>query len=133
MAEDASSKKFLDSDKGKGKKVGGPFVSMTEKGGKNKNNNQNKGKKRGLRKTIIVLVLTRNQNWNVRNVAKLVTSKGIAVEVDAFAWWNDSGATTHVCKDHCWFKTYEPVEDKSVFYMSDDHFTPVDGKGSVAL
>ncbi|GJR28425.1 hypothetical protein Tco_1104657 [Tanacetum coccineum] len=104
-----------------------------EKGGKNKNNNQNKGKKRGLRKTIIVLVLTRNQNWNVRNVAKLVTSKGIAVEVDAFAWWNDSGATTHVCKEHCWFKTYEPVEDKSVFYMSDDHFTPVDGKGSVAL
>ncbi|GKE42344.1 hypothetical protein Tco_1469628, partial [Tanacetum coccineum] len=33
------------------------------------------------------------------------------VQVDAIAWWIDSGATTHVCKDRCWFKTYEPVED----------------------
>ncbi|GKA07542.1 zinc finger, CCHC-type containing protein [Tanacetum coccineum] len=33
-----------DSDKGKGKEVGGPFVNMTEKG-KNKHNKQNKGKK----------------------------------------------------------------------------------------
>nr|GEZ33381.1 zinc finger, CCHC-type [Tanacetum cinerariifolium] len=53
--------------------------------------------------------------------------------VDAIAWWIDSGATTHVCKDRCWFKTYEPVEDGSVLYMGDDHFAPVHGKGSVAL
>ncbi|GJS23362.1 zinc finger, CCHC-type containing protein [Tanacetum coccineum] len=37
--------------------------------------------------------------------------------VDAIAWWIDSGATTHVCKDRLWFKTYEPVEDGSVLYM----------------
>ncbi|GKA70895.1 zinc finger, CCHC-type containing protein [Tanacetum coccineum] len=55
------------------------------------------------------------------------------VQVDAIAWWTDSGATTHVCKDHCWFKTYEPVEDGSVLYMGDDHFAPVHGKGSVVL
>nr|GEV67761.1 AP-4 complex subunit mu [Tanacetum cinerariifolium] len=36
--------------------------------------------------------------------------------VDAIAWWIDSGATTHVRKDLCWFKTYEPVEDESVLY-----------------
>ncbi|GJX82128.1 zinc finger, CCHC-type containing protein [Tanacetum coccineum] len=53
--------------------------------------------------------------------------------VDAIAWWIDSGDTTHVCKDHCWFKTYEPVEDGFVLYMGDDHFTPVHGKGSVVL
>ncbi|GJR62244.1 zinc finger, CCHC-type containing protein [Tanacetum coccineum] len=53
--------------------------------------------------------------------------------VDAIAWWIDSGATTHVCKDRCWFKTYEPVEDGSVLYMGDDHFAPVHGKGSVVL
>nr|GEX73419.1 zinc finger, CCHC-type [Tanacetum cinerariifolium] len=47
--------------------------------------------------------------------------------------WIDSGATTHVCKDRCWFKTYEPVEDGSVLYMGDDYFAPVHGKGSVAL
>nr|GEZ15703.1 zinc finger, CCHC-type [Tanacetum cinerariifolium] len=83
------------SDKGKGKKVGGLFVNMTEEGGKNK-----------------------------------ITYK---IKVDAIVWWIDSGATTHVCKDHCWFKTFEPVEDGSVLYMSDDHFAPVHGKGSVAL
>ncbi|GKD65183.1 hypothetical protein Tco_1307291, partial [Tanacetum coccineum] len=53
--------------------------------------------------------------------------------VDAITWWIDSGAMTHVCKDHCWFKTYEPVKDGFVLYMGDEHFTPVHGKGSVAL
>nr|GEV69014.1 zinc finger, CCHC-type [Tanacetum cinerariifolium] len=52
---------------------------------------------------------------------------------DAIAWWIDSGATTHVCKDRCWFMTYEPVEDGSILYMGDDHFTSVHGKGSVVL
>ncbi|GJR98244.1 hypothetical protein Tco_0270418 [Tanacetum coccineum] len=72
-------------------------------------------------RTIVVLVPTRNQRWNVGSVARLVTSKEIAVvekritqmmevwerglstnpktKVDAIAWWIDSGATTHVCKD----------------------------------
>nr|GEU54122.1 zinc finger, CCHC-type [Tanacetum cinerariifolium] len=45
--------------------------------------------------------------------------------VDAIAWWIDSGTTTHVFKDRCWFKTYEPVEDGSVLYMGDDHFALV--------
>nr|GEZ02414.1 zinc finger, CCHC-type [Tanacetum cinerariifolium] len=110
-------------------KVFGPSVNMTKEGG--------------------------NQSWNVGSVIRLVNSKGIAVvvkrttqilvvrerglrtnpntKVDAIAWWIDSGATTHVCKDHCWFKTYEPVEDGSVLYMGDDHFAHVHGKGSVAL
>ncbi|GJU67256.1 zinc finger, CCHC-type containing protein, partial [Tanacetum coccineum] len=42
----------------------------------------------------------------------------------------NSGATTHVYKDRCWFKTYEPVEDRSVLYMGDDHFALVHEKGS---
>nr|GEU46452.1 zinc finger, CCHC-type [Tanacetum cinerariifolium] len=45
--------------------------------------------------------------------------------------WINSGATTLVCKDRCWFKTYEAVEYGSVLYMGDDHFAPVHGKGSV--
>ncbi|GJS63771.1 zinc finger, CCHC-type containing protein [Tanacetum coccineum] len=102
-----------DSDKGKGKEVVRPSVNITEKD--------------------VVLVPTRNQNWNVESVARLVTSRGIAIVVDAIAWWIDSGATTHVCKDRCWFKTYAPVEDGSVLYMGDDHFAPIHGKGSVVL
>nr|GEU31537.1 zinc finger, CCHC-type [Tanacetum cinerariifolium] len=54
-------------------------------------------------------------------------------QVDAIAWWIDSNATTHVCKDCCWFKTFEPIEDGSVLYMGDEHFDPVHHKGSVAL
>nr|GFB59623.1 zinc finger, CCHC-type [Tanacetum cinerariifolium] len=61
------------------------------------------------------------------------TNKNFYVQVDAIAWWIDSGATTHVYKDRCWFKTYEPVEDGSVLYMSDNHFAPVYEKGSVVL
>nr|GEZ72491.1 putative zinc finger, CCHC-type [Tanacetum cinerariifolium] len=53
--------------------------------------------------------------------------------VDAIAWWIDSRATTYVCKDRCWFKTYELVDDGSVLYMGDDHFALVHGKGSMAL
>nr|GEW35100.1 zinc finger, CCHC-type [Tanacetum cinerariifolium] len=91
-----------------------------------------------------------------KSVAKLATLRGIAVvetrritqglvvwekglrtnpktKVDAIAWWIDSGATTHVCKDRCWFKTYEPVKDGSVLYMGDDHFALVHGKGIVVL
>ncbi|GKC42435.1 zinc finger, CCHC-type containing protein [Tanacetum coccineum] len=84
-------------------------------------------------RTTAVLVPTRNQSWNVGSVARLVTSKGIVVVVDAIAWWIDFGAITHVCKDRCWFKSYEPMEDEFVLYMGDDHFALVHGKGSEAL
>nr|GEV20403.1 zinc finger, CCHC-type [Tanacetum cinerariifolium] len=60
-------------------------------------------------------------------------SKAFYVQVDAITWWIDSGATTHVYKDRYWFKIFEPVEDGFILYMGDDHFTPVHGKGSVAL
>nr|GEU61702.1 zinc finger, CCHC-type [Tanacetum cinerariifolium] len=61
------------------------------------------------------------------------SDKGKGKEVDAIAWWIDFSATTHVCKDRCWFKTFKPVEVGSVLYMFDEHFAHVHGKGSVAL
>ncbi|GJR29050.1 zinc finger, CCHC-type containing protein [Tanacetum coccineum] len=142
MAEDASSKKFLDfkhtlkhgkddlylvqlgshlcieeslrtqeSDKGKGKEFGRPSVNMTEEG--------------------IAVVVKRTTRMLVVRERGLRTNP--KTKVDAIAWWIDSGATTHVCKDRCWFKTFEPVEDGSVLYMGDEHFAPIHGKGSVAL
>ncbi|GJW76656.1 zinc finger, CCHC-type containing protein [Tanacetum coccineum] len=117
----------------------------------------NKTKERNVisKNTVVVRVPTRNLSWNVGSAVRLVTSRGIAVvvirrtqmlvvrerglrtipktKVDAITWWIDSGATTHVCKDRCWFKTYEPVEDGSVLYMGDDHFAPVHGKDLVII
>ncbi|GJT96809.1 zinc finger, CCHC-type containing protein [Tanacetum coccineum] len=168
-----------DSDKVKGKEVGGPSVNMTEEG-KNKHNKQNKGKKRsnennsgsssnkkpklecwkcgrtchfkrdcrsgkknnanagGSGKGSKDQSQDQGQNlvpvWNnfVKYYVSLI-SEAFYVQVDAITWWIDSGATTHVCKDRCWFKTFEPVEDGFVLYMGDEHFAPVHGKGSVAL
>nr|GEV33810.1 zinc finger, CCHC-type [Tanacetum cinerariifolium] len=152
MAEDSSSKKFLeslraqDSDKGKGKEVGGPSVNMTEEGDKNKHHKQNKGKSDPMR-TTVVSDPTRNQSWNVGKCGKTGQFKrdcrsGKKNNANAGdsekgskdqSQDQDSGATTHVCKDRCWFKTSEPVEDGSLLYMGDDHFALVHGKGSVAL
>ncbi|GJY37178.1 zinc finger, CCHC-type containing protein, partial [Tanacetum coccineum] len=107
------------SDKGKGKEVARPSVNMMKEGGKNKKPNKTKERNVVSRITTVVLVPTRNLNWNVGSVAKLVTLKRIAVvetgritqvlavrerglrtnsktKVDAIAWWIDSGATTHV-------------------------------------
>ncbi|GJW51007.1 zinc finger, CCHC-type containing protein, partial [Tanacetum coccineum] len=47
-------------------------------------------------------------------------------QVDAIVWWIDYGVSTHVCKDQCLFKTYQPVEDGYVLYMGDEN-------GSVVL
>ncbi|GKA00016.1 zinc finger, CCHC-type containing protein [Tanacetum coccineum] len=56
---------------------------------------------------------------------KLVTLKGIANVLmlatkpmdDDVTWWVDSGETVHVCKDICWFKTYESLKDGSILHM----------------
>ncbi|GKA30023.1 hypothetical protein Tco_0716268 [Tanacetum coccineum] len=41
---------------------------------------------------------------------------------DDVAWWVDSGATVHVCKDRCWFKTYESLNDGSILHMEKRQF-----------
>ncbi|GKE25476.1 zinc finger, CCHC-type containing protein, partial [Tanacetum coccineum] len=113
------------SNKGKGKEVVRPSMNMMEEGGKNKKIKQRK-------ETWIVVVETKR----IMQVL-VVREKGLRTntmtKVNAIAWWIDSGATNHVCKDRCWFKTYEPMEDRSVLYMGDGHFSPVQGKGRVVL
>nr|GFA40692.1 hypothetical protein [Tanacetum cinerariifolium] len=135
MVEDALNKKFL--------KFVGPSVNMTEEGGKNKHHKQNKGKKRSNEnnsgsssnkkpklkcwKCGKTGHFKRDFRTDKKNNANAGGSgKGLRTnpktKVDAIAWSIDSGATTHVCKDRCWFKTYKPVEDGYVLYMGDDRF-----------
>ncbi|GJW66331.1 zinc finger, CCHC-type containing protein [Tanacetum coccineum] len=138
---DEESLRAHDSDKGKGKEVGGPSVNMTEEDGHikrissgNKKNANAGGSGKGSKDHS----QDQGQNlvpvWNrfIKYSVSLI-SEAFYVQVDVIAWLIDSGATTHVCKDRCWFKTYEPVEDGYVLYMGDDHFASVHGKGSVVL
>ncbi|XP_071728713.1 uncharacterized protein [Rutidosis leptorrhynchoides] len=52
---------------------------------------------------------------------------------DDVAWWVDSGATIHVCKDRCWFKTYESVTDGSILHMGNESTTSIHGRDRVDL
>ncbi|GKA07001.1 zinc finger, CCHC-type containing protein [Tanacetum coccineum] len=49
------------------------------------------------------------------------------------AWWVDSRATVHVCKDRCWFKTYESLNDGSILHMGNESTALVHGRGCVDL
>jgi hypothetical protein len=102
-----------------GKKHDNANASGSGKGSKDRSENQGQ-------KSI------RDLNSLIKHSVSL-NSEAFYVQDDAAAWWIDSGATTHVCKDRFWFKTFVPVEDGSVLYMGDDHFAPVEGKGNVVL
>nr|GEY24036.1 hypothetical protein [Tanacetum cinerariifolium] len=52
---------------------------------------------------------------------------------DDVAWWVDYGATVHVCKDRCWFKTYKSPTDGSILHMENESTTLVHGRGCVNL
>nr|GEV40074.1 zinc finger, CCHC-type [Tanacetum cinerariifolium] len=107
MAEDSSKESLRAQDRDKGKdKETGHFKRDCHSGKKNNANAGGSGK--GLRTNP-------------------------KTKVDEIEWWIDSSATTHVCKDRCWFKTFEPVKEGSVLYMGDEHFSPVHGKINVAL
>nr|GEX88512.1 zinc finger, CCHC-type [Tanacetum cinerariifolium] len=60
-------------------------------------------------------------------------SKAYFVQDNDVAWLVDSGATVHVCKDKCWFKTYESLNDGSVLHMGNESTALVHGRGCVDL
>ncbi|GKD33685.1 zinc finger, CCHC-type containing protein, partial [Tanacetum coccineum] len=57
-------------------------------------------------------------------------SEAYFVQDDDVAWWVDSGATVHVCKDRCWFKTYESLNDGSILHMGNESTALVHGRVS---
>ncbi|GJT74489.1 zinc finger, CCHC-type containing protein [Tanacetum coccineum] len=60
-------------------------------------------------------------------------SEAYFVQGDNVAWWVESGATFHVCKDRCWFKTYESLNDGSILHMGNESIALVHRRGCVDL
>ncbi|GJY38129.1 zinc finger, CCHC-type containing protein [Tanacetum coccineum] len=150
MAEDASSKKFLgeDSDKPKGNNVVGPSVVNMVEHNNSSRYNDNKGKRKHhdntradpnkkAKPTCTKGSVDGSSNslkgQNMFNKSFQVyyvtyVSEAYFVQDDDVAWWVDSGATVHVCKDRCWFKTYE-----SLLHMGNESTALVHGRGCVDL
>ncbi|GJS68381.1 zinc finger, CCHC-type containing protein [Tanacetum coccineum] len=120
-----------DSDKPKSNNVVGPSViNMVE----HKNSsmyNDNKGKRKHHDNTRA------NPNkkakptcWKCGKTGHIKRDcKG--VNDDDVAWWVNSGATVHVCKDRCWFKTYESLNDGSILHIGNESTALVRGRGCV--
>nr|GEX29281.1 zinc finger, CCHC-type [Tanacetum cinerariifolium] len=108
--------KVLDIDKPKGNNVSGPsVVNMVE-------HNNSSRKPRHLKK-----------DYKASNVSNKANGSGTKGSDDDVAWWVDSGATVHVCKDRCWFKTYVSLNDRSILHMVNESTALVHGHGYVDL
>ncbi|GJW70593.1 zinc finger, CCHC-type containing protein [Tanacetum coccineum] len=64
---------------------------------------------------------------NFYNVLRyvLVISDAFYVRDDEVAWWVDSGATSHVCKDLRWFQVCKSIEDASFVKMRNVATEPI--------
>nr|GEW11702.1 zinc finger, CCHC-type [Tanacetum cinerariifolium] len=60
-------------------------------------------------------------------------SEAYFVQDDDIAWWVDSRATVHVCKDRCWFKTYESLNDGYILHMGNESITLGHRRGCIDL
>nr|KAJ0215368.1 hypothetical protein LSAT_V11C300106490 [Lactuca sativa] len=95
-------------------------------------------------------LLTRRLSWFVGIITSRVTSRKIDnskyvynyiyviseafyVQNDDVAWWVDSRATSHICKDLRWFKEGQPIEGIYVLKMGNVTTEPIKGLGSVLL
>ncbi|GJW64448.1 zinc finger, CCHC-type containing protein [Tanacetum coccineum] len=60
-------------------------------------------------------------------------SEAYFVQDDVVALWVDSRVTVHVCKDRCWFKTYESLNDRFILHIGNESTALVHGRGCVDL
>ncbi|GJT81616.1 zinc finger, CCHC-type containing protein [Tanacetum coccineum] len=70
--------------------------------------------------------------YNVLHYVSVI-SDAFYVQDDEVAWWVDSGATSHVCKDLRWFQVCKSIEDGSFVKMGNVATEPIKGIGRVLL
>ncbi|GJW28810.1 zinc finger, CCHC-type containing protein [Tanacetum coccineum] len=121
-----------DNDKPKGKNVVGPsVVNMVEHNNSSRANGSSiKGSKDGSSNPLKGQNMF-NKSHQIYYVAYV--SEDFFVQDHDVTWWVDSGATVHVCKDRCWFKTYESLNDGSILHMKNESTTLVHGRSCVDL
>ncbi|GKA06241.1 zinc finger, CCHC-type containing protein, partial [Tanacetum coccineum] len=121
-----------DNDKPKGKNIVGPsVVNMVEHNNSSRANGSSiKGSEDGSSNPLKGQNMF-NKSYQIYYVAYV--SEDFFVQDHDVAWWVDSGATVHVCKDRCWFKTYESLNDGSILHMGNESTTLVHGRGCVDL
>ncbi|GJU83898.1 zinc finger, CCHC-type containing protein [Tanacetum coccineum] len=142
-----------DSDKPKGNSVDGPLVVNMVEHNNSLRYNENKGKRKHHdntradpnKKSKVTCIKgsvdgssnsLKGQNmFNKSFQVYYVTyvSEAYFVQDDDVAWWVDSGVTFHVCKDRCWFKTYESLNDGSILHIGNESIALVYGRGCVDL
>nr|GEY14702.1 zinc finger, CCHC-type [Tanacetum cinerariifolium] len=138
--------KMQDSDKPKGNNVVGPSVVNMVDHNKSSRYNDNKGKhkhhdntKADPNKKSKVTCWKCGKPENLKRiikVEKLATKPMVQAQMvqwmdDDVAWWVDSRATVYVCKDRCWFKTYESLNNGSILHMENESTALVHGRGCV--
>ncbi|GJY82140.1 zinc finger, CCHC-type containing protein [Tanacetum coccineum] len=141
--------RMQDSDKPKGNNVTGPSVINMVEHNNSSRYNENKGKRKHHDNTKA----DPNKKYKVTcwkcgkpihlkkdckggkagNKANGAGINAYFVQDNDIAWWVDSGATVHVYKDRCWFKTYESLNDGSILHMGNKSTTLVHGRGCVDL
>ncbi|KAK0587805.1 hypothetical protein LWI29_029164 [Acer saccharum] len=154
MVEDATSKKFLASKFFDYKMVNSSSkVHMVEEGKeakqvpqhfKNKKRKFDSKKNQSFKKKVSChhcgkpghfkrecRLLKKKKEENTSNFMAMISEIN-ALEDDT-AWWIDSGATRHVCKDRSLFTTYENVDDRNILYMGNSSTATIEGKGNVRI
>ncbi|GJZ74668.1 zinc finger, CCHC-type containing protein, partial [Tanacetum coccineum] len=120
-----------DSDNPKGNNVVGPSVVNMMEHNNSTSYNDNKGKCKHHDNTRADPDKKANPTcWKCGKTGHI---KRDCKGDDGVAWWVDSGATVHVCKDRCWFKAYKSLNDGYILHIENESTALVHGRGCVDL
>ncbi|GJZ47878.1 zinc finger, CCHC-type containing protein [Tanacetum coccineum] len=137
--------RMQDSDKPKGNNVAGPSVVNMVEHNNSSMYNDNKGKRKHHDNTKAdPNKKSKVTCWKCGKLGHLkkdcksgkVGNKANGLGIDGSVDGSTNslkGAIVHVCKDRCWFKTYESLNDGSILHMGNELTTLVHGRSCVDL